>query len=82
MVPYQVPQLWASRLADSGFGAVLHRLRFSPHNARGLALFGAAGESSWPVDPAPVPAVTIAAQMGVHVVFPPDDDQIAVIDPP
>ncbi len=82
MIPYSVPQAWARCLAKSGFGAIMHRLRFSPHNALGLALFGVGGEpKDWPPPERSVSAVTLAEEVGVQIVRPPDDDQITVVKP-
>lgn len=81
MIPYRVPQTWAATVHTAGFGGLVARLRFTPSRQLGLALFGTAGDRpDWAVDPQPQPLADVANQMGIHVVDPPDDDQITIVD--
>jgi hypothetical protein len=50
MTPYGVPRAWASTFRAAGFDGIAYRARFDPGPpARGVALFGRAGEAGWPV---------------------------------
>lgn len=83
MVPYSVPRVWARALAASGFGALVGSLRFSPGRARGLALFGSAGEQTgWPIDPSPVASSAVAKKMRLRLIDVPSRDELTVVDPP
>ncbi len=44
IVPYNLPQAWAHRLDQAGFGGVAYWLRHDPARARGYAFFGKAGD--------------------------------------
>ena len=44
LVPYAVPQAWASRLRAEGSGGVVYWLRHDPSRSEGYALFGPHGE--------------------------------------
>lgn len=49
MVPYHVPQQWASAFHHAGFDGIHYRTRFSTTDtATGVALFDDAGEHVWP----------------------------------
>ena len=43
ILPYDLPQRWALRWHEAGFGAVIYWLRHDPSRGRGVALFGRAG---------------------------------------
>lgn len=45
IVPYDLPQGWASAFHQAGFAGVAYRTRFDPSGPKGLALFGEAGEN-------------------------------------
>lgn len=48
MVPYGVPQAWASRLREAGKDGLVYGLRHDPAHGEGYALFGPHGErKSW-----------------------------------
>ena len=48
MTPYDVPRAWAAALYASGYAGIRYRTRFDVGpDARGLALFGDAGERDW-----------------------------------
>ncbi|GAB3437940.1 hypothetical protein GCM10027517_09890 [Phycicoccus ginsengisoli] len=80
MVPYAVPQAWASAFDDAGLGGVAYGPRFTPGDATAVALFGRAGQPDWPVDPTPVEA---AAVEGVPVpLAPPRLADLTVVRPP
>ena len=80
MVPYAVPQAWARAFDDAGLGGVAYGPRFTPGEASAVALFGTAGAADWPVDPAPVEAVTVD---GVPVsLAPPRLADLTVVRPP
>jgi hypothetical protein len=44
IVPYDLPQTWATRLRSAGSGGVVYWLRHDPSRAEGYALFGPHGE--------------------------------------
>lgn len=82
MTPYDVPRGWARTLHRAGFDAIKGRLRFSLSNAHGLALFGPAGpRHHWPVDDNPIDALALARQMRLHLVLPPDNEQLNIVSP-
>lgn len=79
---YGITQQWARVLAEAGFGAIWHRLRFSPGKGRGLALFGEAGAPvpPWPTGGRVLPVRPIAERLGCRVVDVPSTADL-VIDP-
>jgi hypothetical protein len=83
MTPYAIPQAWARALHQAGFDAIKGRLRFAVGRTRGLALFGPAGNRpGWPVDHSAVDALTVARQLPMRVLDPPDNEQLTVVPPP
>ncbi|MFT4010629.1 MAG: hypothetical protein QM655_11380, partial [Nocardioidaceae bacterium] len=64
---YGISQAWADVFDASGFGGVVCRLRFSPDETVGLALFGAAGrpEPGLPSDRRPPSLLECAREMGI-----------------
>jgi len=90
-VSYSVPQAWARAWAHEGIdgegidGAGMDGVRYAgrfstAHRDRCYALFGPAGASSAPADPAPLPAATVAEKSGIRVVNRPRS--VTVVDPP
>ena len=79
---YAVAQAWARVLRRDGFGAVLATLRFSPGEARGLAVFGTAGapDPPWLGDDAPVEVRELVDRLGVRVVGPPRLGDVEVVE--
>ncbi len=60
MVPYDVPQTWASALEAAGHDGVRYPARFSTGRASAVAIFGPAGDrSAWPVDDHAVSAADV-----------------------
>lgn len=80
---YAVTQAWARVFRRDGFGGVLAALRFSPGDARGLAVFGEAGAPSpaWSGDESPVAVAEIVGGLGVRVVEPPGLADVEVVRP-
>lgn len=80
---YDVAQAWARVFRRDGFGGVLGALRFSPGEARGLALFGTAGapDPAWDGDDEPVAVGDLAAGMGIEVVAPPGIADVEIVRP-
>jgi len=55
----------------------------SPGRSTGLALFSDAGErTDWATDPASAHASAVAEQLGLHVIEPPNLEQLTVVAPP
>jgi RES domain len=71
---YTAPQAWAEAFAEAGFGGIRYRLSHDPAQRElGVALFGDAGNQSFPVrrtDPVPVAVVEEARQRFGLVVAP------------
>lgn len=82
MTPYDVPRAWAAALHAAGFDAVVCRLRFSAGASDGIALFGPAGPTDWPIDPEPISCLAVCNRLGIAVVDEPDDNQLTVLPPP
>ena len=80
MVPYAVPQAWARAFAEAGLQGVRYGPRFTPGEAWSVALFGDAGAADWPVDPDPIPAVQVSADL--DVVSTPRLADLTVVRPP
>jgi len=67
MTPYDVPWAWAAAF-DAGFDGIRYQTRFTPGPAaNAAAVFGPAGEASWPVDPRPESFVAAANRCGIAV---------------
>ncbi len=80
MVPYYVPQDWATAFDQEGFGGVAYGPRFSTGPSSSYAVFGPAGSADWPVDPEPVPARDVT---GAPVaVDPPLSSEVTVVRTP
>ena len=81
MTPYPVPQSWACALHRAGFAGIRYQTRFTTDPApNAVALFGPAGERSWPVDDAPAPFAAAALDCGVRVVSRPRS--VRIVPPP
>ncbi len=80
---YDVSQAWARIFRRDGFGGVLGALRFSPGEARGLALFGPAGapDPAWEGDDSPADAEEIVRVLGIPVVEPPGMAEVEIVAP-
>lgn len=80
-VNYQIPQAWAKAWDDEGMNGVRYSGRFGTgHKHRCYALFGAAGASMAPLDPAPQPATKVANKAGIRIVTRPIT--VTIIPPP
>lgn len=52
---YQLTHSWARRLRQEGFDGIFYRLRHDPAaRLNGVALFGSAGEATWPFESGPI----------------------------
>ena len=80
---YDITQAWAEAWNRAGFDGVYAVLRFSPGNARGLALFGEAGTPSPPPpgDPDPPPVRALVESYGIQVVDPPALPAVTLVSP-
>lgn len=82
-VPYELPQRWAAALADAGAAGIRYDPRFSTApSAVAYALFGNAGQASWPVDPSPVRGASVAEAAGIAVARIPPASAVTVIPAP
>lgn len=82
MTPYDVPRAWARTLHQADFDAIKGRLRFALGRARGLALFGTAGEhADWPSDDSAGDALAVARQMKLRIIAAPDNEQATMAEP-
>jgi hypothetical protein len=84
---YDITHAWAKVFGP--LGAKLLGIRYQPRfstDSRGwaLALFGAAGITSWPADPQPVSGIEVAARLGIELASAPSLAAIssAVLDEP
>ncbi|MEN0135048.1 MAG: RES family NAD+ phosphorylase [Rhodococcus sp. (in: high G+C Gram-positive bacteria)] len=67
MTPYDVPRAWAAAF-DAGFDGIRYQTRFTTGEAaNAAAVFGPAGEVSWPVDPRPETFAAAAKRCGIAV---------------
>lgn len=80
---YDRTQQWARTLATAGFDGIRYRLRFSPREQIGLALFAAAGGArpDYPCDADPRSALDVGASMDVRIVRPTGKSSYHVVDP-
>lgn len=78
---YTLTRAWAHAFDEAGFDGLWAMLRFSGPAGRGLAVFGEAGERSWPADPEPAPVRMIIAKMGLTVLDPPVPMEVTVLRP-
>ncbi len=66
ITPYDVPHQWAAAFHADGFAGVRYESRFTTQSRpNSAAVFGATGEASWPVDPAPVSLAVLARGHGL-----------------
>ena len=80
---YDLPQGWAGAFHRARFAGLRYQTRFSTGTRpNGVALFDAAGQRDWPIDPAPLSGVTACTDSGLKVEHPPARRQVRIIDPP
>lgn len=86
VVPYDRSRAWAHRFHEAGREGVRYRLRHDPQGSLGIALFGPAGEASWPAPPPAVlePALLaeLSSETGIRVIGRPSRKQLTVADLP
>lgn len=79
---YVLPRRWAEAFADSGLGGIRYEARFAPApRPNSCALFGAAGQSDWPVDSSPVSGQRACEAAGLRVAAPPRLRQLRIDEP-
>lgn len=77
---YVLTQAWADAFDHAGFDGLWSRLRFTAGQGRGLAVFGAEGARSWPVDPHPrLLREVVETDMGLMVVDLPPSSGLTII---
>ncbi|HEX7322019.1 MAG TPA: RES family NAD+ phosphorylase [Mycobacterium sp.] len=81
---YDIPQAWAAAFFDGGrHSGVRYQTRFSTGaKPNAVALFDAAGEQDWPVDPNPVHGVQACIEVGIIVAQRPTRRQVRIVPPP
>lgn len=71
-IPYDLTQHWAATFHALGWGGIRYLPRFSTGSRDvAYAVFGDAGELTWPEDPIPTPGRAAAAAVGIRVIDPP-----------
>jgi len=83
IVPYELPQAWATRLREAGSEGLLYWLRHDPSRSPGIALFGPHGERTrwrrWREQPiAEDLRARLAAECGIEVREAPRADQLTL----